>query len=122
MGQVTAFLSHSWSDENEAPGAKHALVSRWAERRQEATGIEPTLWLVWRSPTLALYPSHCAQMYAYTSPCAIGQGVHRPEQHPAVARLLARLPRGLPDAARRGRAHVLLTAVVRHGALHVRPE
>ena len=48
--------------------------------------------------------------------------MHRPEQHPAVARLLARLPRGLPDAARRGRAHVLLTAVVRHGALHVRPE
>ena len=32
--------------------------------------------------------------------------MHRPEQHPAVARLLARLPRGLPDAARRGRAHV----------------
>ena len=46
MGQVTAFLSHSWSDEKEAPGAKHALVSRWANRRQETTGIEPTLWLV----------------------------------------------------------------------------
>jgi hypothetical protein len=46
MGEVTAFLSHSWSDEREAPGAKHALVSRWATRRQEATGKEPTLWLV----------------------------------------------------------------------------
>ena len=46
MGEVTAFLSHSWSDEKEAPGAKHALVSRWARRRQEATGKEPTLWLV----------------------------------------------------------------------------
>ena len=46
MGEVTAFLSHSWSDEKEAPGAKHALVSRWARRRQEATGDEPTLWLV----------------------------------------------------------------------------
>ena len=46
MGEVTAFLSHSWSDEEEAPGAKHALVSRWARRRQEATGKEPTLWLV----------------------------------------------------------------------------
>ena len=30
MGEVTAFLSHSWSDEDEAPGAKHALVSHWA--------------------------------------------------------------------------------------------
>ena len=50
MGEVTAFLSHSWSDEKEAPGAKHALVSRWARRRQEATGKEPTLWLVRRSP------------------------------------------------------------------------
>ena len=46
MGQVTAFLSHSWSDEREAPGAKHALISRWAKRRQDTTGVEPTLWLV----------------------------------------------------------------------------
>ena len=46
MGEVTAFLSHSWSDDEEAPGAKHALVSRWARRRQETTGKEPTLWLV----------------------------------------------------------------------------
>ena len=46
MGEVTAFLSHSWSDEKEAPGAKHAVVSRWAKRCQETTGIEPTLWLV----------------------------------------------------------------------------
>ena len=49
MGEVTAFLSHSWRDEEEAPGAKHALVSRWAKRRQETTGKETTLWLVRRS-------------------------------------------------------------------------
>eukprot|EP00964_Phaeocystis_antarctica_P076997 scaffold47696_cov72-Phaeocystis_antarctica.AAC.2 len=60
--------------------------------------------------------------YARTSPRAAGQGVHRPGQHPAVARLLARLPRGLPGTARRGRAHVLLKAVVRHGAFHLRSE
>ena len=48
--------------------------------------------------------------------------MHRPEQHPAVARLLARLPRWLQDAACRGRAHVLLKAVVYHGALHVRAQ
>ena len=46
MGEVTAFLSHSWSDEKEAPGAKHALVSRWVKRRLQKSGIEPTLWLV----------------------------------------------------------------------------
>ena len=46
MGEVTAFLSHSWSDEDEAPGAKHALVSRWAKRRLQKSGNEPTLWLV----------------------------------------------------------------------------
>ena len=46
MGEITAFLSHSWSDENEAPGAKHAAVSRWAARHREKTGNEPTLWLV----------------------------------------------------------------------------
>ena len=44
MGEVTAFLSHSWRDEEEAPGAKHALVSRWAKRRQETTGKETTLY------------------------------------------------------------------------------
>ena len=127
MGEVTAFLSHSWSDEKEAPGAKHALVSRWARRRQETTGKEPTLWLVSRSlPLYYTHPlttritcTHAMKSYAY-APHRTGQGVHRPEQHRAVARLLARLPRGLPDAARRGRAHLLLTAVVRHGALHVR--
>ena len=54
MGEVTAFLSHSWSDDDEAPGAKHALVSRWARRRQEATGKAPTLWLVRRSLPLSL--------------------------------------------------------------------
>ena len=57
MGEVTAFLSHSWSDEREAPGAKHALVSRWATRRQEATGKEPTLWLVAISPHRCTIPS-----------------------------------------------------------------
>ena len=46
MGEITAFLSHSWSDENDAPGAKHAAVSRWAARHWEKTGSEPTLWLV----------------------------------------------------------------------------
>ena len=56
MGEVTAFLSHSWSDEKEAPGVKHALVARWAKRRQETTGKEPTLWLVWRSAP----SNHCA--------------------------------------------------------------
>ena len=56
------------------------------------------------------------------APRRTGQSVHRPEQHPAVARLLARFPRGLPDAACRGRAHVLLTVVVRHGVLHVLSE
>ena len=55
MGEVTAFLSHSWSDENEAPGAKHAAVSRWAARHREKTGSEPTLWLVWDSPDRNLF-------------------------------------------------------------------
>eukprot|EP00964_Phaeocystis_antarctica_P020480 scaffold11323_cov63-Phaeocystis_antarctica.AAC.2 len=60
MGEVTAFLSHSWGDEREAPGAKHALVSRWAKRRQETTGKEPTLWLVMlaHSLTAPLPPPH----------------------------------------------------------------
>ena len=67
MGDVTAFLSHSWSDEKEAPGAKHAVVSRWAEQRKEMTGKEPTLWLVALAHPHALctFPPHaCAVNYA----------------------------------------------------------
>ena len=64
MGEVTAFLSHSWSDEEEAPGAKHALVSRWARRRQEATGKEPTLWLVRRSLPLSLHLGTTYRLHA----------------------------------------------------------
>ena len=71
MGEVTAFLSHSWSDEKEAPGAKHALVSRWAKRRQETTGKETTLWLVKRSLSLSPHPllpritcTHAIKSYA----------------------------------------------------------
>ena len=50
-GQVTAFLSHSWSDEVEAPGAKYAAIVRWAQEQGEATSdnpwpVEPTIWLV----------------------------------------------------------------------------
>ena len=89
-------------------------MSRWARRRQEATGKAPTLWLVRRSLPLSLPPlttritCMCTLAIKSYAPYRThtGQGVHRPEQHPAVARLLARLPRGLPDAARRGRAHV----------------
>ena len=62
MGQVTAFLSHSWSDEDEAPGAKHALVSRWASLCQEATGEEPTLWLVALAHS---HSPHCAPLTTY---------------------------------------------------------
>ena len=45
MGEVTAFLSHSWRDEEAAPGATHRAVSQWARQRREATGTEPTIWL-----------------------------------------------------------------------------
>ena len=58
MGEVTAFLSHSWSDEQEAPGAKYAVVSHWAERQQELTGTEPTLWLV--ALAQSLHPPACS--------------------------------------------------------------
>ena len=45
LGQVTCFFSHSWRDEDEAPGAKFDVVARWAQQRQETSGEEPTIWL-----------------------------------------------------------------------------
>ena len=65
MGEVTAFLSHSWSDEKNAPGAKHAVVSRWAKRRREKTGKEPTLWLVALAQSLHA-PSRRCMLMKYT--------------------------------------------------------
>ena len=46
MGEVTCFLSHSWRDEQEAPGAKYETFARWARQHEERTGVEPTMWLV----------------------------------------------------------------------------
>jgi hypothetical protein len=41
LGDVTAFLSHSWRDEDQ----KHEAIQKWARQRQDR-GEEPTLWLV----------------------------------------------------------------------------
>jgi hypothetical protein len=53
MGEVTAFLSHSWRDDEEAPGATHRAVGQWARQQRrnlrptgtEPTSMEPTIWL-----------------------------------------------------------------------------
>ena len=130
MGNVTAFVSHSWSDEKEAPGAKHKVIARWATRRQKATGKEPTLWLVrycTRRPFACSSPlggystktCACTHVVLTAALYAAGQGVHRPGQHRSGARVPARLPRGLPHTACRGWENVLLKAVVRHGSLHL---
>jgi hypothetical protein len=72
MGEVTAFLSHSWSDEKEAPGAKHAVVTRWAARRQETTGKEPTLWLVRaRPPSPQSHRMHTCSVNIRAPRCAL---------------------------------------------------
>jgi len=46
LGEVTCFLSHSWRDEDEAPGAKYEAFERWAQEHKEKTGEEATVWLV----------------------------------------------------------------------------
>ena len=45
LGEVTAFLSHSWKDEEEIPGAKYTAIAQWAHCQRRETGHEPTLWL-----------------------------------------------------------------------------
>tara|TARA_B110001469_G_C9610833_1_gene303868 strand:+ start:294 stop:1475 length:1182 start_codon:yes stop_codon:yes gene_type:complete len=64
LGKVTAFLSHSWRDEDCAPGQKHEAIQRWARQRQVDTGEEPTLWLV-------RWPQHptCKHAPALTEGC-----------------------------------------------------
>ena len=37
---MTCFLSHSWRDEDEAPGAKYECFKRWARRHEETYGEE----------------------------------------------------------------------------------
>ena len=56
LGDVTAFLSHSWNDEKAAPGAKHIAITRWARRHRKTTGKEPTFWLVRSLPSCARHP------------------------------------------------------------------
>ena len=45
LGEVTCFLSHSWRDEDAAPGEKYKAFAHWAREQEEATGKEVTLWL-----------------------------------------------------------------------------
>ena len=45
LHEVTCFLSHSWRDEDEAPGEKYKTFARWAREKEESTGEEVTLWL-----------------------------------------------------------------------------
>ena len=42
LGSVDAFFSHSWRDEDEAPGAKYAALIAWAARLNVE---DPTIWL-----------------------------------------------------------------------------
>ena len=42
LGEVDAFFSHSWRDEDEAPGAKYAALIAWAARLDVE---DPTIWL-----------------------------------------------------------------------------
>ena len=45
LGEVDAFLSHSWRDEDAAPGQKYAALEAWAARFEAAHGRGPTCWL-----------------------------------------------------------------------------
>ena len=54
LGEVTAFLSHSWKDEEEVPGAKYTAIAQWAHCQRRETGHEPTLWLVRACPAKVL--------------------------------------------------------------------
>ena len=45
LGEVTCFLSHSWRDEDAAPGQKFKVFASWAREHEQTTGREPTLWL-----------------------------------------------------------------------------
>jgi hypothetical protein len=56
-GEVTCFLSHSWRDEDEAPGAKFEVLQRWARRHKEKSGEDDaTVWLVRARPLRRLSP------------------------------------------------------------------
>ena len=56
-GEVTCFFSHSWRDEDEAPGAKFEALQRWAWRHKEKSGEDDaTVWLVRARPLRRLSP------------------------------------------------------------------
>ena len=46
LGHVDAFLSHSWRDEDDAPGHKYEVLAQWArDFQQRHEGRGPTIWL-----------------------------------------------------------------------------
>ena len=43
---MDVFLTHSWADEELAPGEKYRAIATYAERfRAEHDGREPTIWV-----------------------------------------------------------------------------
>ena len=52
LGDCDAFLTHSWQDEERAPGQKYCALLKWAESFRAAHGREPTIWVrVWAGST-----------------------------------------------------------------------
>ena len=46
LGEIDAFLSHSWKDEEFWPGKKYEALERWAAAHEAKTqGQGPTIWL-----------------------------------------------------------------------------
>ena len=81
LGEVSCFLSHSWRDEDEAPGAKYEVFERWARRYQEKTGEEATVWLVLRplrlTPLLHATRRHTLRCAAQDKACIEQDNIDR---------------------------------------------
>ena len=45
LGQVDAFMSHAWADEEVAPGRKFAALKGWAASFEESERRPPKIWL-----------------------------------------------------------------------------
>ncbi|EOD31933.1 hypothetical protein EMIHUDRAFT_456156 [Emiliania huxleyi CCMP1516] len=63
LGEVTAFLSHSWKDEEEVPGAKYTAIAQWAHCQRRKSGHEPTLWLAKPPELVEAYATGKADYY-----------------------------------------------------------
>ena len=112
LGEVDAFMSHSWSDDGKL---KYERLHEWA--RELGGDREAQIWL---DKVSAPYkPTQLSLVSSLPNISCPSAGLHRSTPHRRELDVPARLPLRMQAAAHDGWRHIHVATLVRHGGLHL---